>query len=380
MTLVDTIENEAEIIGELSHPKAKLTTPSPSSWFLSLFSSSKTTITLDLNKADLIEAYQTNKPISLTYQLKYKGKKNRNSQKLVSTEISHTINDKNKEKKYSSKITLNHETKKVLVPVSSEPKDTDKVVDKSTGISKVENMTPMVTPEMPKQTEPNVPDSTLPMQPELPKETGKTGNNVETESPKPIENSTDDSANKPDSTIPKATDNIIIPNSTFPMKPESPKEIGETENSVKPESPKPIEDTDSSAGTQKLDIPKVMDTPDLSRPMKPESTEEIGKAENSDTPDSSKTIKDSDNSAPISTIKDKVNAETVANQVELAMNQKSRLSDNVEKVSSVNRSTEKSNSLPSTGQADSPIYTLTALSLLVEAQVLYRTKRKQESK
>ncbi|WP_024382376.1 serum opacification factor [Streptococcus suis] len=434
VTLVDTIENDAEIIGELSHPKAKLTTPSPSSWFLSLFSSSKTTITLDLNKADLIEAYQTNKPISLTYQLKYKGKKNRNSQKLVSTEISHTINDKNKEKKYSSKITLNHETKKVLVPVSSEPKDTDKVVDKSTGISKVENMTPMVTPEMPKQTEPNVPDSTLPMQPELPKETGKTGNNVETESPKPIENSTDDSANKPDSTtpkttdniiipnstlpmkpetaeetekteinvetespkiiedstddsankpdsiIPKATDNIIIPNSTFPMKPDSTEEIGKTENSVKPESPKPIEDTDSSAGTQKLDIPKVMDTPDLSRPMKPESTEEIGKAENSDTPDSSKTIKDSDNSAPISTIKDKVNAETVANQVELAMNQKSRLSENMEKVSSVNRSNEKSRTLPSTGQADSPIYTLTALSLLVGAQVLYRTKRKQESK
>ncbi|HEM5932085.1 TPA: VWA domain-containing protein [Streptococcus suis] len=471
VTLVDTIENDAEIIGELSHPKAKLTTPSPSSWFLSLFSSSKTTITLDLNKADLIEAYQTNKPISLTYQLKYKGKKNRNSQKLVSTEISHTINDKNKEKKYSSKITLNHETKKVLVPVSSEPKDTDKVVDKSTGISKVENMTPMVTPEMPKQTEPNVPDSTLPMQPELPKETGKTGNNVETESPKPIENSTDDSANKPDSTTPKttdniiipnstlpmkpetaeetekteinvepaspksiekttddsankpdstipkatdniiipnptlpmkpdsteetekpgnnvepelatpkATDNIIIPNSTFPMKPDSTEEIGKTENSVKPESPKPIEDTDSSAGTQKLDIPKVMDTPDLSRPMQPESTEEIGKAENSDTPDSSKTIKDSDNSAPISTIKDKVNAETVANQVELAMNQKSRLSENMEKVSSVNRSNEKSRTLPSTGQADSPIYTLTALSLLVGAQVLYRTKRKQESK
>ncbi|MDW8714912.1 serum opacification factor [Streptococcus suis] len=471
VTLVDTIENDAEIIGELSHPKAKLTTPSPSSfWLTSLFSSSKTTITLDLNKADLIEAYQTNKPISLTYQLKYKGKKNRNSQKLVSTEISHTINDKNKEKKYSSKITLNHETKKVLVPVPIEPKDTDKVVDKSTGISKVENMTPMVTPEIPKQTEPNVPDSTLPMQPELPKETGKPGNTVETESPKSIENSTDDSANKPDSTTPKttdniiipnstlpmkpetpeetekteinvetespkpiektiddsankpdstipkatdniiipnptlpmkpdspeetekpgnnvepelatpkATDNIIIPNSTFPMKPDSTEEIGKTENSVKPESPKPIEDTDSSAGTQKLDIPKVMDTPDLSRPMKPESTEEIGKAENSDTPDSSKTIKDSDNSAPISTIKDKVNAETVANQVELAMNQKSRLSENMEKVSSVNRSNEKSHTLPSTGQADSPIYTLTALSLLVGAQVLYRTKRKQES-
>ncbi|HFI0586037.1 TPA: serum opacification factor [Streptococcus suis] len=464
VTLVDTIENDVEIIGELSHPKAKLTTPSSSYWFSSLFSSSKKTITLDLNKADLIEAYQTNKPISLTYQLKYKGKK-RNSQKLVSTEISHTINDKNKEKKYSSKITLNHETKKVLVPVPIEPKDADKVVDKSTGISKVENVTPMVTPEIPKQTEPNVPeatqpmkpiendgidkpeldipkatdniitpDSTLPMQPESPKETGKPGNNVEPESPKPIEDSTDDSANKPDSTIPKATDNIIIPNptlpmkpdspeetektgnhveaespkiiedstddsankpelatpkttdniiipnSTFPMKPESTEEIGETENNVKPELSKPIEDTDSSAGTQKLDIPKVMDTPDLSRPMKPESTEEIGKAENSDTPDSSKTIKDSDNSAPISTIKDKVNAETVANQVELAMNQKSRPSENMEKVSSVNRSNEKSNSLPSTGQADSPIYTLTALSLLLGAQVLYRTKRKQESK
>ncbi|NQS63198.1 VWA domain-containing protein [Streptococcus suis] len=465
VTLVDTIENEAEVIGKLSHPKAKLTTPSPSSWFSSLFSSSKTTITLDLNKADLIKAYQTNEPISLTYQLQYKGKKNRNSQKLVSTEISHTINDKNKEKKYSSKITLNHETKKVSVPVPIEPKDTDKVVDKPTGISKVENMTPMVTPEIPKQTEPKVPeatqpmkpiendgidkpelvipkatdniitpDSALPMQPESPKETGKPGNNVEPESPKPIEDSTDDSANKPDSTtpkttdniiipnptlpmkpetaeetekteinvepespkpiedstddsanksdstIPKATDNIIIPNSTFPMKPESPEEIGETENSVKPELSKPIEDTDSSAGTQKLDIPKVMDTPDLSRPMKPESTEEIGKAENSDTPDSSKTIKDSDNSAPISTINDKVNAETVANQVELAMNQKSRLSENMEKVSSVNRSNEKSRTLPSTGQADSPIYTLTALSLLVGAQVLYRTKRKQESK
>ncbi len=111
-----------------------------------------------------------------------------------------------------------------MVPVSSEPKDTDKVVDKSTGISKVENMTPMVTPEIPKQTEPNVPDSTLPMQPELPKETGKPGNNVEPESSKPIENSTDDSANKPDSTTPKTTDNIIIPNSTLPMKPETAEE------------------------------------------------------------------------------------------------------------------------------------------------------------
>ncbi|MBY0751970.1 serum opacification factor [Streptococcus sp. 2018037] len=473
VTLVDTIENDAEIIGELSHPKAKLTTPSTSFWGLSWFSSSKKTITLDLNKADLIKAYQTNEPISLTYQLKYKGKKNSNSQKLVSTEISHEINDKVGKKVYSSlKVSLNHETKKVLVPVPIEPKDTDKVVDKPTGISKVENMTPMVTPEIPKQTEPKVPEATqpmkpiendgidkpelvipkatdniitpdsalpmqpdsttpkttdniiipnptLPMKPETAEETEKTEINVELESPKPIEDSTDDSANKPDSTTPKATDNIIIPNSTFPMKPESPKiiedstddsanksdstipkatdniiipnptlpmkpdspeETEKTGNNVEPELSKPIEDTDSSAGTQKLDIPKVMDTPDLSRPMKPESTEEIGKAENSDTPDSSKTIKDSDNSAPISTIKDKVNAETVANQVELAMNQKSRPSENMEKVSSVNRSNEKSNSLPSTGQADSPIYTLTALSLLVGAQVLYRTKRKQESK
>ncbi|MFI3083200.1 serum opacification factor [Streptococcus sp. 2022WUSS135] len=463
VTLVDTLEDDVEIVKEPQDPKVNIKKNSSPSW-LSWFSSSKTTITLDLNKADLIKAYQTNEPISLTYQLQYKGKKNRNSQKLVSTEISHTINDKNKEKKYSSKITLNHETKKVSVPVPIEPKATDKVVDKST-VSKVENVTPMVTPEIPRQTEPNVPeatqpmkpiendgidkpelvipkatdniitpDSALPMQPESPKETGKPGNNVELESPKPIEDSTDDSANKPDSTTPKTTDNIIIPNptlpmkpetaeetekteinvepespkpiekptddsankpelatpkttdniiipnSTFPMKPESTEEIGETENNVKPELSKPIEDTDSSAGTQKLDIPKVMDTPDLSRPMKPESTEEIGKAENSDIPDSSKTIKDSDNSAPISTIKDKVNAETVANQVELAMNQKSRPSENMEKVSSVNRSNEKSNSLPSTGQADSPIYTLTALSLLVGAQVLYRTKRKQESK
>ncbi|HEM5452991.1 VWA domain-containing protein [Streptococcus suis] len=464
VTLVDTLEDNVEIVKEPKDSKVSIKKNSSTSWW-SLLSSSKTTITLALNKSDLIEAYQTNKPISLTYQLKYKGKK-RNSQKIVSTEISHEINDKVGKKVYSSlKVSLNHETKKVSVPVPIEPKATDKVVDKSTGISKVENVTPMVTPEIPRQTEPNVPeatqpmkpiendgidkpelvipkatdniitpDSALPMQPESPKETGKPGNNVELESPKPIEDSTDDSANKPDSTAPKttdniiipnptlpmkpetaeetekteinvepespkpiekptddsankpelatpkATDNIIIPNSTFPMKPESPEEIGETENNVKPELSKPIEDTDSSAGTQKLDIPKVMDTPDLSRPMKPESTEEIGKAENSDTPDSSKTIKDSDNSAPISTIKDKVNAETVANQVELAMNQKSRPSENMEKVSSVNRSNEKSNSLPSTGQADSPIYTLTALSLLVGAQVLYRTKRKQESK
>ncbi|HEM5036772.1 TPA: VWA domain-containing protein [Streptococcus suis] len=436
VSLVDSLENDVEFAKKPDSSKVKITNGTSGSLW-SFFSNSKTTITWNLDKEDLIKAYQTNKPLSLTYQLQHKkNKKNKDSQELVRTEVRYSLNnDREKTAKYSSlKVSLNHKTKKVLVPVPIEPKDTDKVVDKSTGISKVENMTPMVTPEIPKQTEPNVPDSTLPMQPELPKETGKPGNNVETESPKIIEDSTDDSANKPDSTIPKATDNIIIPNptlpmkpdsteetekpgnnvetespkiiedstddsankpdstipkatdniiipnSTFPMKPESPEEIGKTENSVKPESPKPIEDTDSSAGTQKLDIPKVMDTPDLSRPMKPESTEEIGKAENSDTPDSSKTIKDSDNSAPISTIKDKVNAETVANQVELAMNQKSRLSENMEKVSSVNRSNEKSRTLPSTGQADSPIYTLTALSLLVGAQVLYRTKRKQESK
>ncbi|NQG47311.1 VWA domain-containing protein [Streptococcus suis] len=532
VTLVDTIENDAEVIGKLSHPKAKLTTPSSSSsWLTSWFSSSKATITWNLDKEDLIKAYQTNKPLSLTYQLKYKGKKNSNSQKLVSTEISHEINDKVGKKVYSSlKVSLSHKTKKVSVPVPIEPQVPDKPID----MPKIENETPKGTPEIPRQTEPNVPETTLPMQPELPKETGKTGNNVEPESPKPIEDSTDDSANKPDSTIPKATDNIIIPDTSRPMKPEStdeidhaknnvepetpkliekpiddsankpklatpkatdniiipnptlpmkpetaeeteklgnnvkpespkpiedtdssagtpkldipkvtdtpdlsrpmkpetaeeteklgnnvepesPKPIEDTDssagtpkldipkvtdtpdlsrpmkpetaeeteklgNNVEPESPKPIEDTDSSAGTPKLDIPKVTDTPDLSRPMKPESTEEIDKAENSDTPDSSKTIKDSDNSAPISTIKDKVNAETVANQVELAMNQKSRLSENMEKVSSVNRSNEKSDTLPSTGQADSPIYTLTALSLLVGAQVLYRTKRKQESK
>ncbi|NQN43856.1 VWA domain-containing protein [Streptococcus suis] len=473
VSLVDSLENDVEFAKKPDSSKVKITNGT-SGLLWSFFSNPKTTITWNLDKEDLIKAYQTNKPLSLTYQLQHKkNKKNKDSQELVRTEVRYSLNnDREKTAKYSSlKVSLNHKTKKVSVPVPIEPQDTDKVVDKSTGISKVENMTPMVTPEMPKQTEPNVPDSTLPMQPELPKENGKPGNNVETESPKPIENSTDDSANKPDSTTPKttdniiipnstlpmkpetpeetekteinvetespkpiektiddsankpdstipkatdniiipnptlpmkpdsteetekpgnnvepelatpkATDNIIIPNSTFPMKPESPKEIGETENSVKPESPKPIEDTDSSAGTQKLDIPKVMDTPDLSRPMQPESTEEIGKAENSDTPDSSKTIKDSDNSAPISTIKDKVNAETVANQVELAMNQKSRLSENMEKVSSVNRSNEKSRTLPSTGQADSPIYTLTALSLLVGAQVLYRTKRKQESK
>ncbi|HEM4093916.1 TPA: VWA domain-containing protein, partial [Streptococcus suis] len=333
VTLVDTIENDAEVIGKLSHPKAKLTTPSSSSssWLTSWFSSSKATITWNLDKEDLIKAYQTNKPLSLTYQLKYKGKKNSNSQKLVSTEISHEINDKVGKKVYSSlKVSLSHKTKKVSVPVPIEPQVPDKPID----MPKIENETPKGTPEIPRQTEPNVPETTLPMQPELPKETGKTGNNVEPESPKPIEDSTDDSANKPDSTIPKATDNIIIPDTSRPMKPESTDEIDhaknnvepetpkliekpiddsankpklatpkatdniiipnptlpmkpetaeETEklgNNVKPESPKPIEDTDSSAGTPKLDIPKVTDTPDLSRPMKPETAEETEKLGN----------------------------------------------------------------------------------------------------
>ncbi|HFR3442919.1 TPA: serum opacification factor [Streptococcus suis] len=488
VSLVDSLENDVEFAKKPDSSKVKITNGASGLW--SLFSSSKTTITWNLDKEDLIKAYQTNKPLSLTYQLQLKDKKKKDSQKLVSTEISHAVNGNEGTKTRSSLIvTLNHKTKKVLVPVPIEPQVPDKPID----MPKVENETPKGTPETPMQEKPNVPeatqpmkpiendgvdkpeldipkatdniitpDSTLPMQPELPKETGKPGNNVEPESPKPIEKPTDDSANKPDSTdeidhaknnvepetpkliekpiddsankpklaTPKATDNIIIPNPTLPMKPEtaeeteklgnnvkpeSPKPIEDTDssagtpkldipkvtdtpdlsrpmkpetaeeteklgNNVEPESPKPIEDTDSSAGTPKLDIPKVTDTPDLSRPMKPESTEEIDKAENSDTPDSSKTIKDSDNSAPISTIKDKVNAETVANQVELAMNQKSRLSENMEKVSSVNRSNEKSRTLPSTGQADSPIYTLTALSLLVGAQVLYRTKRKQESK
>ncbi|MEG3283228.1 serum opacification factor [Streptococcus suis] len=375
VTLVDTLEDNVEIVKEPKDPKVSIKKNSSTFW-LSWITSSKTTITWNLDKEDLIKVYQTNQPLSLTYQLQLKDKKKKDSQKLVSTEISHEINDKVGKKVYSSlKVSLNHKTKKVSVPVPIEPQVPDKPID----MPKVENETPKGTPETPMQEKPNVPEATLPMQPESPKETGKPGNNVEPESLKPIEDSTDDSANKPDSTIPKATDNIIIPDTSRPMQPESTDEIDYAKNNVEPESPKLIEDTDSSAGTQKLDIPKVTDTPDLSRPMKPESTEEIDKAENSDTPDSSKTIKDSDNSAPISTIKDKVNAETVANQVELAMNQKSRLSENMEKVSSVNRSNEKSHTLPSTGQADSPIYTLTALSLLVGAQVLYRTKRKQES-
>ncbi|CYU98711.1 VWA domain-containing protein [Streptococcus suis] len=404
VTLVDTLEDNVEIVKEPKDPKVSIKKNSSTFW-LSWITSSKTTITWNLDKEDLIKAYQTNQPLSLSYQLQLKDKKKKDSQELVRTEVRYSLNnDREKTAKYSSlKVSLNHKTKKVSVPVPIEPKVPDKPID----MPKVENETPKRTPETPMQEKPNVPeatqpmkpiendgvdkpeldipkatdniitpDSTLPMQPELPEETGKTGNNVEPESPKPIED-TDSSAGTPKLDIPKVTD---TPDLSRPMKPETAEETEKLGNNVEPESPKPIEDTDSSAGTPKLDIPKVTDTPDLSRPMKPESTEEIDKAENSDTPDSSKTIKDSDNSAPISTIKDKVNAETVANQVELAMNQKSRLSENMEKVSSVNRSNEKSDTLPSTGQADSPIYTLTALSLLVGAQVLYRTKRKQESK
>ncbi len=37
-----------------------------------VFSNSKTTITWNLDKEDLIKAYQTNKPLSLTYQLQHK--------------------------------------------------------------------------------------------------------------------------------------------------------------------------------------------------------------------------------------------------------------------------------------------------------------------
>ncbi|HEM5423110.1 TPA: VWA domain-containing protein, partial [Streptococcus suis] len=297
VTLVDTIENDAEVIGKLSHPKAKLTTPSSSYWLTSWFSSSKTTITWNLDKEDLIKAYQTNKPLSLTYQLQLKDKKKKDSQKLVSTEISHAVNGKEGTKTRSSLIvTLNHKTKKVLVPVPIEPQVPDKPID----MPKVENETPKGTPEIPMQEKPNVPeatqpmkpiendgvdkpeldipkatdniitpDSTLPMQPELPKETGKPGNNVEPESPKPIEKPTDDSANKPDSTdeidhaknnvepetpkliekpiddsankpklaTPKATDNIIIPNPTLPMKPETAEETEKLGNNVKPESP-----------------------------------------------------------------------------------------------------------------------------------------------
>ncbi|HEM5477323.1 TPA: VWA domain-containing protein, partial [Streptococcus suis] len=338
VSLVDSLENDVEFAKKPDSSKVKITNGASGLW--SLFSSSKTTITWNLDKEDLIKAYQTNKPLSLTYQLQLKDKKKKDSQKLVSTEISHAVNGNEGTKTRSSLIvTLNHKTKKVLVPVPIEPQVPDKPID----MPKVENETPKGTPETPMQEKPNVPeatqpmkpiendgvdkpeldipkatdniitpDSTLPMQPELPKETGKPGNNVEPESPKPIEKPTDDSANKPDSTdeidhaknnvepetpkliekpiddsankpklaTPKATDNIIIPNPTLPMKPETAEETEKLGNNVKPESPKPIEDTDSSAGTPKLDIPKVTDTPDLSRPMKPETAEETEKLGN----------------------------------------------------------------------------------------------------
>ncbi|HEM3169730.1 TPA: VWA domain-containing protein, partial [Streptococcus suis 89-3576-3] len=279
VSLVDSLENDVEFAKKPDSSKVKITNGASGLW--SLFSSSKTTITWNLDKEDLIKAYQTNKPLSLTYQLQLKDKKKKDSQKLVSTEISHAVNGNEGTKTRSSLIvTLNHKTKKVLVPVPIEPQVPDKPID----MPKVENETPKGTPETPMQEKPNVPeatqpmkpiendgvdkpeldipkatdniitpDSTLPMQPELPKETGKPGNNVEPESPKPIEKPTDDSANKPDSTdeidhaknnvepetpkliekpiddsankpklaTPKATDNIIIPNPTLPMKPET---------------------------------------------------------------------------------------------------------------------------------------------------------------
>ncbi|WP_044686830.1 serum opacification factor, partial [Streptococcus suis] len=292
VSLVDSLENDVEFAKKPDSSKVKITNGASGLW--SLFSSSKTTITWNLDKEDLIKAYQTNKPLSLTYQLQLKDKKKKDSQKLVSTEISHAVNGNEGTKTRSSLIvTLNHKTKKVLVPVPIEPQVPDKPID----MPKVENETPKGTPETPMQEKPNVPeatqpmkpiendgvdkpeldipkatdniitpDSTLPMQPELPKETGKPGNNVEPESPKPIEKPTDDSANKPDSTdeidhaknnvepetpkliekpiddsankpklaTPKATDNIIIPNPTLPMKPETAEETEKLGNNVKP--------------------------------------------------------------------------------------------------------------------------------------------------
>ncbi|MGC4432028.1 hypothetical protein ABWL48_18215, partial [Streptococcus suis] len=84
--------------------------------------------------------------LSLTYQLQLKDKKKKDSQKLVSTEISHEINDKVGKKVYSSlKVSLNHKTKKVSVPVPIEPQVPDKPID----MPKVENETPKGTPETP---------------------------------------------------------------------------------------------------------------------------------------------------------------------------------------------------------------------------------------
>ncbi|HEM4257423.1 TPA: VWA domain-containing protein, partial [Streptococcus suis] len=288
VSLVDSLENDVEFAKKPDSSKVKITNGASGLW--SLFSSSKTTITWNLDKEDLIKAYQTNKPLSLTYQLQLKDKKKKDSQKLVSTEISHAVNGNEGTKTRSSLIvTLNHKTKKVLVPVPIEPQVPDKPID----MPKVENETPKGTPETPMQEKPNVPeatqpmkpiendgvdkpeldipkatdniitpDSTLPMQPELPKETGKPGNNVEPESPKPIEKPTDDSANKPDSTD----------------------EIDHAKNNVEPETPKLIEKPiDDSANKPKLATPKATDNiiiPNPTLPMKPETAEETEKLGN----------------------------------------------------------------------------------------------------
>ncbi len=59
-----------------------------------VFSNSKTTITWNLDKEDLIKAYQTNKPLSLTYQLQHKKKKkNKGFQELVRTEVRYSLNN-----------------------------------------------------------------------------------------------------------------------------------------------------------------------------------------------------------------------------------------------------------------------------------------------
>ncbi|HEM4882294.1 TPA: VWA domain-containing protein, partial [Streptococcus suis] len=204
VSLVDSLENDVEFAKKPDSSKVKITNGASGLW--SLFSSSKTTITWNLDKEDLIKAYQTNKPLSLTYQLQLKDKKKKDSQKLVSTEISHAVNGKEGTKTRSSLIvTLNHKTKKVLVPVPIEPQVPDKPID----MPKVENETPKGTPETPMQEKPNVPEATQPM--------------------KPIEN---DGVDKPELDIPKATDNIITPDSTLPMQPESPKETGKPGNNV----------------------------------------------------------------------------------------------------------------------------------------------------
>ncbi|HEM4815101.1 TPA: VWA domain-containing protein, partial [Streptococcus suis] len=244
VSLVDSLENDVEFAKKPDSSKVKITNGASGLW--SLFSSSKTTITWNLDKEDLIKAYQTNKPLSLTYQLQLKDKKKKDSQKLVSTEISHAVNGNEGTKTRSSLIvTLNHKTKKVLVPVPIEPQVPDKPID----MPKVENETPKGTPETPMQEKPNVPEATQPM--------------------KPIEN---DGVDKPELDIPKATDNIITPDSTLPMQPELPKETGKPGNNVEPESPKPIEKpTDDSAN-------------------KPDSTDEIDHAKNNVEPETPKLI------------------------------------------------------------------------------------------